>query len=211
MNVNEIRDRILEISHDEVAPDTNLKIKSLNWLNSAYHEIIGVCMPFLERYIEAIHSVDIMNGVGTLPTNTFRVLTVVDKNNGYELTLKTRSEIIKQDASLNNTGAATYYWVDGNDIHTYPLNNTSVNVSYLKHVEDLLDGGTELDILIPKQFHHGLVWGGLVWSSVFERGFSSQGDLKMFQEKWEDVKREVKLSLSSQSSSNLKVKSFDLV
>ena len=54
MNVNELRNRILEISHNEVAPDTNLKTKALSWLNSAYHEIVSDCLSYLERSLEKV-------------------------------------------------------------------------------------------------------------------------------------------------------------
>lgn len=211
MNVNEIRDRILEVSHDEVAPDTDLKLKCLGWLNSAYHEIIGVCMPYLERYIQNENLIEIVDGKGVLPEDVYRILTVIDIDTGLELYPRSHADIVKYDVEFKSSGSSKSYWINGNNIYVYPNSDTKIKIIYLKQVSDLLDGGAEFEILIPKQFHHGLVWGGLVWSSIFERGFSSQGDLKIFQKKWDEVKREVKLSLASQPLEKLKVKSFEII
>lgn len=205
MNVNELRDRILEISHNEVAPDTNLQIKALAWLNSAYQELISDSLPYLTQFLETSSSAVLDEGTGTLPDNLTRVLKVIDKNTNYVL-----KQISQAQAIENITGSPKYHWVEGINICTYPKSTGTLKIVYLKQVNDLEDGGLESEIFIPKQFHHGLVWGGLVWSSIFERGFSSQGDLKLFQLKWEDVKRELKLSLASQPTKNLRVKPYDL-
>ncbi|MFT7434145.1 MAG: hypothetical protein ACI9TY_001793 [Alphaproteobacteria bacterium] len=161
MNVNEIRDRILEISHDEVAPDTNLKLKSLSWLNSAYQEIVGVCMPYLERYIESTNTVEVASGTGILPCDVYRVLAVVDTTTGRELRLKSHADIVKKDANLTASGAAHAYWIDGRDIKLYPQGGASVKVVYLRQVTDLLDGGAETEILIPNSFITVLFGAGL--------------------------------------------------
>lgn len=40
MNVESLCERIIDMSHEEDAPDTNLKDKCLQWLNHAYFELM---------------------------------------------------------------------------------------------------------------------------------------------------------------------------
>lgn len=210
MNVNELRDRILEISHNEVAPDTNLKVKALSWLNSAYHEIVSDCLSYLERSLEKLVVLNIEGGTANLPNDLSRILKVVDEKTNLAMTQISQSQAAEYDMSESILGVPKLYWIDNNKIYTYPKCNGSVKLVYLKQVENLEELTLESDIVIPKQFHYGLVWGGLVWSSIFERGFTSQSDLKMFQAKWDDAKRELKLSLSSQPMKTLRVEPYDV-
>lgn len=209
MNVNELRDRILEISHNEVAPDTNLKAKAISWLNSAYQEMVSDSMPYLEKVLEKSSDVIITSGQGTLPNDVARIVKMVDGTSNVTLKQITQSDAAELDVENNLSGTAKYYWIEGDNVFTYPQSNTTLKLVYLREVSDLADGGLEADIVIPKQFHHALVWGGLVWSSIFERGFSSQGDLKLFQVKWDEGKRELKLSLASQPMKTLRVQAYD--
>lgn len=210
MNVNELRDRVLEISHNEVAPDTNLKVKALSWLNSAYQELVSDSLPYLEQLLEVSSSITLISGVGVLPSNLSRILKVMDRDANHVLQQISQADAVEKDVTGDVTGSPQYYWIEAGSIFTYPKYSGDLKVVYLKQVSDLEDGDLESDIVIPKQFHHGLVWGGLVWSSIFERGFSSQGDLKLFQLKWEEVKRELKLSLASQPAKTMRVKAYDV-
>ena len=211
MNVNEIRDRILEVSHDEVAPDTNLQNKAISWLNSAYHEMMDECMPFMERYLQKSELVEVESGLGSLNQEVYRAVQVVDIQNKRALKEVSYQEILAKDPALEVKGAPACYYLQGNQISVYPAQNTSLKVVYMPVVSDLSEGQVESDILLPRVFHGGLVWGGLVWGSVFERGFSSASDMKLFQAKWDAAKTKVKLSLSSNSQKELRVKPFDTV
>lgn len=210
MNVNELRDRILEISHNEVAPDTNLKEKALSWLNSAYQELVSDCMPYLEQLLETASDVVTTSGEGTLPNDLARILKVVDHQTKSTLLQISQAEAYEKDVTGEVTGPPKFYWISGDSLMTYPQNSTTLKVVYFKQISDLIEDGTEAEILIPKQFHHGLVWGGLVWSSIFERGFTNQSDLKLFQLKWQEIKRELKLSLASQPTKLIRVKPYDV-
>lgn len=210
MNVNEIRDRILDISHNEIAPDTQLKEKSLSWLNSAYHEIVSLCLPFLERYLETLQTLTVVNGKAELPNNVFRITSVISKKTGKALLQKTKAEM----SLLENSGKLQLlegcYTIEGRELYVPALKDGELDLIYFKQVEDLVENGAADSLILPAQHHHVLVWGGLVWSSIFERGFSTQGDIKTFQTKWDEAKREVKLSLSNQPSKNFKVQPYDL-
>ena len=210
MNVNELRNRILEISHNEVAPDTNLKTKALSWLNSAYHEIVSDSLSYLERSLEKVSVINMENGVGNLPTDLSRVMKVIDSSANVVLSQISQSEAAEMPEMDHVSRAVKYYWVDNDKIYTQPHFTGPLKLAYLRQVEDLEESTAESSIVIPKQFHYSLVWGGLVWSSIFERGFASQSDLKLFQAKWDDAKRELKLSLSSQPMKTLRVKPYDV-
>lgn len=210
MNVSEIRDRILEISHNEASPDTDLNTKSLRWLNSAYHELVDELLPFLNRYLQREETVSSnANGVANLSNDVYRVVRLADVRAERVLKEIDRQDAMDMDPASSQTGEAKYFWVDGNTVTLLPRAETTLNVLYMPTVVDLQEDGTEASILIPRQFHHALVWGSLVWSSVFERGFSSQSDLALFQRKWEDAKEKIKLSLASKPSNALRVEPFD--
>ena len=181
MNAKEIRDRILEISHDEVMPEAELRHKGMSWLNSAYQEMVGVCMPYLESYITKTEMIEFVDGKADAPHDFYRILNV----GMCGLPMK----------NMYNEGK----------ILIHKSLNGSCEVTYLGQIQDLTEGTKEEDILLPKQFHHGLVWGGLVWSSIFERGFgTSNSDLKLFQAKWDESKRECKLHLCSNTKASVK-------
>lgn len=179
MHVNELLERILEISHDEVAPDTNLKQKSLRWLNSAYHEIMEVVIPFLPT-LEHSLTLNVVNGYVELPADLNRIISVSSE----------RAFVSKNDFKQVFKGGKLNLYFNKNEYK-------KITLSYTKKVSDLAFDGVESSILIPQQYHSYLVWGALVWASVYERGFNNQAELRLFQQKWEEAKREIKLSLAA--------------
>lgn len=188
MHVSEIIERILEISHDEVAPDTKLKQKALRWLNSAYHEMMEVLIPFMPQLEKKI-KLTLVDGYAVLPDDLSRVINVVDTND-----VKVLYKTIYKDDILN-------LYINNNSVE-------NVYVNYTTTVNDLEDSVQESSILLPKQFHSLLVWGALVWASIYERGFNNQSELNLFQKKWDEAKREAKLSLAS--TVNLSTKHQDI-
>ena len=184
MQVNELIERILEISHDEVAPDTQLKQKALRWLNSAYHELMEDCFPFLEMRLAKEIVLDVVADKVDLPSDFNRLVSMRDEKTGKLLFYKN-----------NNFKLDTY-----ENTLTFNImfkNVKKVRLCYLPKVTDLLEDDAENAVMIPRQFHAVLVWGALVWSTVYERGFSTATDIKLFQTKWDEAKRDMKLSLSS--------------
>lgn len=213
MNVNEIRDRVLEVSHDEVAPDTTLKSKAMNWLNSAYHEMVDECMPYLTRYLQRTERLSALAGTGniTLALDVYRLLGVRDTQTNK--LLKEVSFVEFENAytgALSSVSAPTQFWLEGHILHLNSTKEVTLDVTYLPNVPDLAEGEGESTILIPKQFHSSLVWGALVWGSVYERGFSSVSDMNLFQNKWDEAKAKMKLSLASSYTKDMRVQPYGL-
>jgi hypothetical protein len=198
MNVNELRDRVLELSHDEAAPDTGLQEKALRWLNNAYRELMDELQPFLQDDLMQEQGAT-TNTSGQAPLNqpVQRMLRVVDTTNGRVLRQVDPAVVFDDDPELSQTGVPSSYWINGAVVQIHPKSSVGLNMLYLPELVDLVADDTEDKILLPKAFHYALIWGGLVWSSVYERGFSSQRDLLLFQEKWDEARRRVKLSLSA--------------
>ncbi len=212
MNVNELVNRILDMSHDEATPDTDLQAKALQWLNSAYHEIIDELLPFLPRYLQQseILTTD-SDGIATLTNNVFRMLRVVNRTSNRTLLEVDKSDILDIDPTGLQTGNPFRFWLENNILHVHPKAVVNIQAVYFPVVSDLVDAGAEATILLPVNFHHALVWGGLVWSSTYERAFSTQGDLVLFQRKWDEAKQKIKLSLTAKPSGTLRVSPFDVV
>jgi hypothetical protein len=205
MNVYELQERILELSHDEVPHDTNLRAKSLRWLNSAYHEFVEVLMPFLGDSLNEDITADTSDSIAILPKKAQKVLRVENAKTGSEIPHKSSEKI-----NTNERMVSFRLTVDGLAF-SGTLIPESVRIIYVPQVLDLEEDDTEDSILIPVQYHTTLIWGALVWASVFERGFTSQRELSLYQAKWEDAKRNSKLSLASRSSGRFNVDEFNLI
>ena len=198
MNVNDIRNRILELSHDEVDPNNALESKALGWLNSAYHEVMDEALPWLGDSLrqEVTLTAD-SSGLVTPAFSAFRLLSVVDVTNAKLLREVTREELQATSPALDATGAPIMFYKSCDTLQLYPQSSVDVKISYIPNIDDLNADDAEDTILLPRQFHHALVWGGLVWASTYERGFATQGELQLFQRKWDEAKRNLKLSLAS--------------
>ena len=197
MNVSELLERILEISHNEVAPDTGLKQKALRWLNSAYHEILDELQPFLSRYMNKTSTVNVADGRGAMPANLYRLLKV-------EFDGKTLKQIESQPDLTGQTPQV--FMLSGDVIQIFPsVESCVLTLTYTATQDDLTEETQGSDILLPSSLHHHLVWGALIWGSVYERGFSTQSELALFQQKWDEAKRSAKLSLANQPTKPLRV------
>ena len=213
MDVNALRDRIIEISHDEAAPDTDLRSKALRWLNSAYHEIMEEVMPWLGNQIRVEEQLTTNStGQAMLSSVPYRMVRVVDVTNSTTLQQLNREDVLDKDPAETKTGNAQAFWQEGLLLQTYPkAASAALTVLYLPETLDLEADGTEASILLPRQFHHALVWGGLVWSATYERGFATQAELALFQKKWEEAKRNLKLALANQPSGQRRTQPYNLL
>ncbi|MBI1362708.1 MAG: hypothetical protein GC134_01885 [Proteobacteria bacterium] len=191
MNVSQIRDRIIQISHNEDAPDTALKSKALDWLNSAYHELIDELMPLLERQLKTTVAQTVTAGQTILPADAYRLVLVRDASTGkvYKEQSFTRIKA-EENSAIDGT-----FWLEGQTLIFAGTAPETVEVTYLPTVPELGEEDTEEDIMVPQQFHSALVWGGLVWSAIYERGLSTQSELALFQQKWEEAKQRVRQSM----------------
>lgn len=212
MQVNELRSRIIDISHNESAPDTDLQTKALQWLNAAYHEIMNELSPFMPRYLEESVTLSTdADGAVALPTNVERIMRVIAPHTNSVLQETIQSTVWDIDPVLEQSGTPQRFYVQNSQLFIHPKAQTDIKVLYIKKINDLELNGTEESVLLPAHFHYALVWGALVWGTTYERGFSSQADLSLFQVKWEEAKRKIKLALISRPSAPLRTAPYKLV
>lgn len=213
MTVNELLAGIVAVSHNEDTPDTLLSAKAMQWLNAAYHEVIDECLPYLKRYLHRTETITTSLDVATLSTDAYRIVRVVDKTNGHMLREVTPERLIDLDPDSTTTGAPAHFTAFHNTLtlHPKPSENILLEVLYLPSVADLVANGDESSILLPRQFHQSLIWGGLVWSAIYERGFNTGGELQLFQSKWDEARQKIKLSLVNSPTNALRTTPYTLV
>ncbi|MFZ2620334.1 MAG: hypothetical protein WAX89_05615 [Alphaproteobacteria bacterium] len=210
MNVNTLRDRIIELSHDEASPDTDLHGKALSWLNAAYRELMDELQPYLQAELQQEQNITTAsNGQAVFNYPVRRMVKLIDTSNLMALTQANMADVLAADPALMATGTPRHYWLMQNMVQVYPAASVGLKAIYLPDIADLTEGGTEESVLLPRTYHQALVWGGLVWASVYERGFSAQGDLSLFQQKWDEAKRRIKLSLASRPDKVLRVQAAE--
>lgn len=212
MNVNEIRDRIVELSHQS-AGDGEVQAKALGWLNAAYHELMDEVVAYLPPALQVRETVvTAADGSVVLAKVPYRILKVVDASAGRLLDGVTPVEIMELDPSGVMTGTAGRFVATAGGVRVHPASaGVPLSVLYVPLVEDLSEGGAEASLLLPRAHHNALVWGGLVWSSLFERGFGSSAELQVYQRQWLEAKQRVKLGLLHNTASSLRVVPFDIV
>ena len=208
MDVNTLIERILEVSHNENAPDTDLNNKALRWLNSAYMELVEQCRSYLEPYLQRTVSLELIGGAGALPEDVNHVVSV--KNKETKQVFSALHAADSRDIFIS-AQPATRYWVMNGHVYTNTTSDLNVDMIYSARVSELLEGGSENDIVLPSEYHQALVWGSLLWSSMFERGFNTAREISIFQQKWDEAKREIKLSLAAKNASSMRVNNYDLL
>lgn len=211
MNVNGIRDRIMELSH-QADGDEVMRGKALGWLNAAYHEVMDEVVAYLPPALQRLEEVTTgADGCGALSVVPYRVMKVVDRDGGGELAMVGQNEILDVDPTGTASGRVARCVWNGASVTVHPAASVRLAVLYVPAVADLAVGDEEAKILLPKAHHHALVWGGMVWSSLFERGFSSQGEMLVYQRNWEQAKERVKLSLLAGGALSPRVAPYELV
>lgn len=208
MNVNEIRDRIVELSHQS-AGDGEVQAKALGWLNAAYHELMDEVVAYLPPALQVRETVTAnTSGEVALASPPYRVMKVAD-GQGRMLKGVTQAEVMDLEAAGST---ALCFTVTVGGVRIYPAKSGAMyNVLYVPLVQDLVEGGAEASVFLPRVHHNALVWGGLVWSSLFERGFNSSAELNAYQRQWVEAKHRVKLGLLHNLAGGLRVKPFDIV
>lgn len=208
MNVNDIRDRIVELSH-QTGNDGEVQAKVLGWLNAAYHELLDEIAAIMPAGGQILESVVTDSGGGVVLASAARkVLRVVDETNGTVLGVTTVQGALSEGVAGSSPALCV---VNGAALTVYPAAAVTLSVLYVPLAADLAEDGEESSILLPRNHHFALVWGGLVWSALFERGFASQAELQLYQRKWDDAKQRVKLSLAGNTGETLRVKPYNLI
>jgi hypothetical protein len=216
MDVNTLRARVVELSHSGAslasAVDVDLNVKALGWLNSAYHELMDEVVPYLPQTLQK--QVDVLTnttGVAVLPEAPYRVLQVVVRGSGARLSVATPLEFMQADPTGTQAGSAQRVLIQGTTLTVKPAEMVTLGIVYVPAAADLVEGGAESSIVLPPVHHHALVWGGLVWSALYERGFLSQSEVVMYQRQWEAAKERVKLSLLPNLGAGLRVEPYTYV
>jgi hypothetical protein len=208
MNVNDIRDRIVELCHQS-AGDGEVQSKALGWLNAAYHELMDEVVAYLPPAMQKLETLTTAaNGIATLPNAPYRVMKVTDSQGRVM-----KSISLAEAMDVEALGQATKcYTVTNAGVKIYPaVEGEQLRVLYVPVVQDLIEGGAEASLFLPRVHHHALVWGGLVWSALFERGFNSGVELQVYQRQWVEAKHRVKLGLLHNVAGGLRVKAYDIV
>lgn len=195
MNVRGIRDRIVELSQHGVGNDVDVNTKALAWLNSAYHEVMDEIVPLAPSALQVRSDVVVgVDGAGVLAGPVHKLVQVVERTRNTVLRVVTPAELLEAEVG-GMQGSPSMCSVSGNVLQVYPAAAGTVSVVYIPRVVDLVEAGAEGSILLPPSLHNVLVWGGLVWSALFDRGFMSQSELLMYQRQWVSGKEQVRLSL----------------
>ena len=210
MNVNEIRDRIVELSH-QTAGDGEVQAKALGWLNAAYHELMDEIVAYVPPWVQVrLDSTTNAAGELSLGAGAYRVLKVVDTAAGRELKAVTPGDVMERELAGYGEGVQNYERTAAG-VRVRPIKAAvPLAVLYVPLVQDVVEGGAEASILLPREHHYALVWGGLVWSALFERGFGGSAEVQVFQRQWLEAKSRVKAGLLHHVP-NLRVKPFDVV
>jgi hypothetical protein len=185
----------------------------MQWLNAAYHEIIDECLPYLKRYLQRTETVTSTLETAVLSSDAYRILRVVDTTNARVLRELTRERLVDLDPDNSTQGQPVRFtaFEDTLTLHPTPAKNIELEVLYLPSVADLVPNAAENAILLPRQFHQSLIWGALVWSAIYERGFNTNGELQLFQSKWDEAKQKIKLSLVNRPCDVLRTEPYNLV
>lgn len=204
MKVNEIRDRIVALSHQS-AGDGEVQAKALGWLNAAYHEVMDEVVPYLPGALQRQESVvTAASGQALLAVAPYRVLAVRDEAAGRMLAAATPAQAL--------AGACGDYVVTASGVKLEPAReNVRLVVLSIPVAADLVEGGSEESVVLPRAYHYALVWGGLMWSALFERGFGTQGELLVYQRQWAEAKERIKLGLLHNMGTGLRVQPFVMV
>ena len=212
MRVSEIRDRIVELSHHGAGVDGEMNRRAMGWLNSAYHEILDELLPHAPAALARTETVTSDTvGRAVLTQGVYRLLQVADRQNGRVLALTNAAAALAADPAGTAEGEPKMVYADGAAVVLQPKAPVQLVVRYVPQPADLQEGDAESAILLPVSQHSGLVWGGLVWCALFERGFVGAGELGLYQARWQQAKESAKLALVGVNGEGLRVQPFTMV
>lgn len=204
--------RVVELSHHAGNTDLELETKALGWVNAAYHELMDELVPYLPQALQ-VQEDGTSDAAGVMvPTQAvYRLVRVVDRTGGRSLKLATPEAVLEADPAGDASGDPVRATVRDGDVVIHPAGVRELTVLYVPLAADLAEDGDEADVLLPRVYHHALIWGALVWSAVFERGFLSQNEQVLYQRQWLAAKEQVKLGLLGNTAESLRVKPYTYV
>lgn len=211
MDVRTLRDRVVELSHHSLGNDVDINAKALAWVNSAYMELMNEIAPLAPATLQVREDVvTASDGAAVLSAPVQKLVNVVERGNNRVLDVVSPAELLSAEVD-GLQGDPQLCSVSEDVVQVYPAKVANVSVVFVPRAVDLLESGSEVSILLPPSLHHVLVWGGLVWSALFERGFMSQSEVLMYQRQWLAGKEQVRLALLGELTVPVRVKPFTLV
>lgn len=207
MQVNTIRDRIVELSHQSGA-DGEVKGKALNWLNAAYLEVLNELLLLAPQSLQRTESVA-TNAQGQASLNGAPQALVRVIWGEVPLAIVTPLALLEADPLGTTQGTPVLACITATGVQVQPRAAGSATVVYTPRPVALAEDGPESSIMLPPAFHDALIWGGLVWSALFERGLGSAAELQLFSRQWAEAKARLKLHLLGQAGVPLRVQAGD--
>lgn len=194
MKIQDLVNEIISYSHNEDTPDTNLNAKALTWLNSAYHELLQENLAYLKYKMLKKVSINLKDNEFELPED-FYLLEKIKLANGTIISKENKS----------------FYSIESNICMLEEQHNQTINLTYIPEFSQLkLDD--ELRIMhISTNYVQSLIWGALVWSSIYERGLNTQTELAIFENKWNQAKQNYKITLATYSDHILRTQPYNFM
>lgn len=177
MQVSEIITQVAQLGLNEDYPDAELQERILAYINRGHEQAYTEVAQYLEPINSTTETVAITAGAGTIVGDIYKYISVVDTNAGRVLTPTTAAELEEADPALSQTGQPIKYYKVGNQIFTYPINDTSIRIRYIPQSQELTAITTEAELPYPRNFQQVLIWGGLYWMSLDERDASTNAVL----------------------------------
>lgn len=193
MKIKDLVDQIISYSHNEDTPDTDLSAKALTWLNSAYHELLQENLAFLKYKMLTSKTIEIKNGSSKLPDD-FYLFEKISLSNG--------EVISKEDKDR--------YSIEGDFVFIKNVKDEYLNITYIPQFKQLnLDDSLSI-MHISSNYVQSLIWGALVWSSIYERGLHTNSELSLFEAKWSQAKQNYKVTLATYSDQVLRTTPYSM-
>lgn len=179
MQVSEIITQVAQLGLNEDFPDEELQERILAYINRGHEQAYTEVAQYLEPINSTTEAVVITGGTGTIVGDVYSFISVVDVDNNRVLDPASASELEESDPALSQTGQPTRYYRIGNQIFTYPVNDTNIRIRYVPQAQTLTAATTEAELPYPRNFQQVLVWGGLYWMSLDERDASTNAVLSV--------------------------------
>lgn len=194
MKIKDLVDQIISYSHDEDTPDTDLTAKALTWLNSAYHELLQENLAFLKHRMLKQANILLTDEFFELPDD-FYLFEKIKLSNGQIIS--------KEDKEL--------YSIEGNLVFLKNQTNQNISFVYIPEFKELTLDDSLTVMHISSNYVQSLVWGALVWSSIYERGLHTQSELGLFEAKWNQAKQNYKVTLTAYSDQVLRTVPYQFI
>lgn len=148
------------------AADDNDRL--MRYINKAHTSIYGEIASINPALFQERQVVTMTAGEGAFTTQVFKVLAVVDTNNGNKrLDPRSTDDIEEEDALADREGMPDSYEQTFRGLTSYPRNDTVLSVRFLPNATELTEDSAESDILIPVMYHEALEWATL-WTIAYD-------------------------------------------